>query len=204
MESAFDRLSPTLSIWHRYDPKVKADLFSTALETADGVYLIDPIADLPDALNGEAVIGIIVTNDNHARATADFAARLAVPIYARAEARDGLENCDVVRLNDGQQIGPGLVAIALAGAPPGEVALHHNADGGTLIVGDALINMESHGFTFLPAKYCANAKLMRRSLQKLLDYSFERILFAHGTPIVSRAHSRLVELLNGNAEIAHE
>ncbi|MEP6821484.1 MAG: hypothetical protein ABI946_03960 [Chthoniobacterales bacterium] len=204
MESAFDRLSPTLAIWHRYDPKVKADLFSTALKTEDGVYLIDPIADLPDALRGEKVVGIIVTNDNHARATADFAARLAVPIHASADVRDGLEHCDVIRLNDGQQIAPGLVAIALPGAALGEIALHQDGDGGTLIVGDALINMESHGFTFLPAKYCENAKLMRKSLPKLLDYSFERILFAHGTPIVSRAHSRLVELLHGNAEIARE
>ena len=29
---------------------------------------------------------------------------------------------------------------------------------------------------------------MRKSLSKLLDYSFERILFAHGTPILSSAH----------------
>lgn len=204
MEPAFDRLTPTLSIWHRYDPKVKADLFSTALKTAAGLWLIDPIASLPDALEGVKGAGIIVTNDNHARAAADFATRLAVPIYASAETRDGLEGSEIRRLEDGQAIALGLTAITIAGAPPGEMALHHASDGGTLVVGDALINMESHGFTFLPAKYCKNAKLMRRSLHRLVEYSFERILFAHGTPIVSRAHSRLVALLNANAEIAHE
>ena len=31
-----------------------------------------------------------------------------------------------------------------------------------------------------------------------LDFSFERILFAHGTPILSRAHERLEELLKGH------
>lgn len=202
MESAFDRLSPTLSIWHRYDSKVKADLFSTALITAKGLFLIDPIIDLPDALENERVVGIIVTNDNHARATADFATRFPATIYAHPETRDGLQSCDIRPLQDGQNVAPGLLAISVGGAPPGEIALHHDADGGTLIMGDALINMESHGFTFLPAKYCENAKLMRKSLRRLLDYPCERILFAHGTPIMARAHARLEELLTGNSEIA--
>ena len=64
-----------------------------------------------------------------------------------------------------------------------------------MIMGDALINFEPYGFTFLPAKYCSNAKMMRRSLPKLLDYSFDRMLFAHGTPIVCGARQRLEELL---------
>jgi len=68
-------------------------------------------------------------------------------------------------------------------------------DGGTLIVGDALINFESYGFTFLPAKYCSNQKQMRRSLRKLLDYRAQRMLFAHGTPILSDASERLRGLL---------
>ena len=66
---------------------------------------------------------------------------------------------------------------------------------GTLIFGDALINMGSNGFSFLPNKYCFNPKLMRRSLRKVLDYPCERILFAHGTPILSQAKSRLTNLL---------
>lgn len=204
MDADLAQLSPTLSIWHRYAPAVRADLFSSCLETADGAFLVDPIQPPPDFLGAKRVAGIVVTNNNHARAAADIACRLIVPIYARAEVRDGLENCRIIRLRDNQDIAPGLTAIPLAGAPPGEIALHHEADGGTLIVGDALINMESLGFTFLPAKYCENAKVMRRSLRNLLDYSFERIFFAHGTPIISRAHSRLSILLNGNGEISHE
>ncbi|PYJ69352.1 MAG: hypothetical protein DME76_09285, partial [Verrucomicrobia bacterium] len=52
-------------------------------------------------------------------------------------------------------------------------------------------NFEPYGFTFLPAKYCSNQKEMRRSLRKLLDYKAERLLFAHGTPIVSGAGEKL-------------
>ena len=38
---------------------------------------------------------------------------------------------------------------------------------------------------------------MRQSLEKLLDYSFERILFAHGTPILSGGRARVEQLLAG-------
>ena len=82
------------------------------------------------------------------------------------------------------------------GAAPGEIALHYSDNGGTLIVGDALVNFEPYGFSFLPAKYCSNEKQMRRSMQKLLDYKTERILFAHGVPILAVASERLRALLN--------
>jgi hypothetical protein len=36
---------------------------------------------------------------------------------------------------------------------------------------------------------------MRRSLSKLLVYSFERMLFAHGMPVLSDARERLELLL---------
>ncbi len=89
----------------------------------------------------------------------------------------------------------GLTGIAIDGGPQGEMALHYNANGGTMVLGDALINFEPHGFGFLPAKYCRNARLMRRSLRKLLDYAFDRMFFAHGTPILSGARARVERLL---------
>jgi glyoxylase-like metal-dependent hydrolase (beta-lactamase superfamily II) len=118
-----------------------------------------------------------VTNANHQRASAEFSERFKVPIFA------GAESFDDVQLN----------AVAIDGAAPDEIALCVNQ---SLIMGDALINFEPHGFTFLPAKYCTNFKRMRQSLRQLLDLDFERILFAHGIPITSRAHERLAQLLN--------
>jgi glyoxylase-like metal-dependent hydrolase (beta-lactamase superfamily II) len=117
------------------------------------------------------------------------------PIFAHPHAKIGLEECNTIDLSDGMAIAPDLMVVTIDGAAPGEIALHWAAEGGTLIFGDALINMGSNGFSFLPNKYCLNPKLMRRSLQKVLDYPCERILFAHGTPIVSQAKSRLTNLL---------
>jgi glyoxylase-like metal-dependent hydrolase (beta-lactamase superfamily II) len=199
--SDFDRIASDIAIWHGYDPAVKAELYSTYLTVAGGAYLIDPIPLESEALNeligSGPVAGIIVTNCNHHRAAARFAERFVVAIVADPESFTDEQPAQLRKVADGDAICHGLQVIAIEGAVPGEIVLHYADDGGTLIVGDALINFEPYGFTFLPAKYCSNQKQMRRSLQKLLDYKAERMLFAHGTPILSRASERLRGLLDG-------
>lgn len=194
-----NRICPSLVSWHRYAPDVKADLFSTAVLCEAGAYLIDPIEiasdELRSAVAPAAVAGVVVTNENHARASGELAAAFGVPLYTHATTRTALEIEGATIIADGEQFAPGLRAIAIDGAPAGEVAIHAAPDGGSLIIGDALINMGSYGFAFLPAKYCTNQKQMRRSLRKLLDYDFERIVFAHGLPIVVGAKERLAQLL---------
>jgi hypothetical protein len=188
-----------ISIWQVYEPAVKAELFSTALTTDSGAYLVDPIPLAADALAalrspGET-IGIFVTNANHGRAAAVFSREFSVPTYVHHSLGETTEFAGTIGVHDGQTLAGGLTAIGIDGGAAGEMALHCFQDGGTIVVGDALINFEPHGFGLLPSKYCLDAKLMRRSLSKLLDYSFERIFFAHGTPILSGARARLERLL---------
>lgn len=196
----FDQISQHLCVWHQYDPAVKAELFSTGLTVGGGIYLIDPSAPGPpefDLTGGAATpAGIILTNSNHLRESEGFAARLNVPIHTSAETQRVLNLPAAREIASGAEMTPGLSAIEIEGAAPGEIALYSREDGGTVILGDALINMGSYGFTFLPAKYCANPRLMRKSLRQLLAYRFERLLFAHGMPIVSNARARLEMLLN--------
>ena len=194
-----DQVAPGILIWQLYDRTVKADLFSTALETLSGVYLIDPIPLRTECLALLSVrsemAGIIVTNENHWRATSDFAARFSVPVHLHSTLLETAGVSQKSGLEDKSRLPSGLTAIAIEGAPLGEIAVHHDGAGGTIVLGDALINFEPHGFGFLPAKYCSDFKLMRRSLPRLLDYSFERIFFAHGMPILSKGRERLETLL---------
>ena len=198
-----DRICRSIVAWHRYAPEVKADLFSTAVVTNAGAYVIDPIEIEPERLRAliapAPVAGVVVTNENHARAAAATAEAFGVDVYAKKAARDPLDLAATIEIADGEQFAAGLTAIAIEGAPAGEIALHAAFDGGSLIIGDALINMSSYGFTYLPAKYCTNQKQMRRSLRKLLDYEFERLVFAHGLPIVAGARQRLRALLEDAA-----
>jgi len=197
--SEFDRIDSNIAIWHDYDSALKAELYSASLGTPDGTYVIDPIPLAREALceliSPNSVAGIIVTNGNHHRASGKFAEKFSVPLFGRTEAFQKNATRELKRIIDGEEISEGLRVIGIEGAAEGEIALHYAPDGGTFIIGDALINFEPHGFSFLPPKYCSNQKEMRRSLRKLLDYNAERMLFAHGAPILAGATDRLRGLL---------
>jgi hypothetical protein len=194
--SEIEPVAPGIFIWRFYDPRVKAELFSTALETASGTYLIDPIPLKPDAMADLAslaeIAGIVVTNENHERAAAEFAEKFKVPVYLNAAfaGATGLPSTAAIK-----DLAPGLTTVEIEGGPAGEIAVHFAAGSGAMVIGDALIHFEPYGFALLPAKYCSNVKTMRRSLSKLLDYPFDRMLFAHGIPILVRARQRLEQLL---------
>jgi len=191
-----DRLSPYLLIWHAFDHAAKTELFSTAVVTDHGTIVIDPIAlgaIAEQELNGCGPIqSIIVTNVNHVRAATSFHERYAAPIFGAVELTKELPNAQAV--NDAIAIHD-LRIIGLDGAARGELAVHDPRDGGSVIVGDVLINFDPYGFTVLPKKYCLNQKVMIRSLYRLLDLEFQRLLFAHGTPITARVPERLQSLL---------
>jgi hypothetical protein len=202
MALEFDQIQPGLSIWQAYDSAVKADLFSTAISAKSGIFLVDPIqldkAPLAHLLRRDSVAGVIVTNGNHFRATDDFLRRFSVPLFARRESLPMDLPVDFSEVVDGMTIHGELEMTAIDGAVSGEIALYHAANGGTLVIGDALINFDPYGFTFLPEKYCQDARQMRNSLRKLLRFNAERILFAHGLPILTRANERLRELLQAD------
>jgi hypothetical protein len=201
--SELTQVAPSLFLWQAYDPVVKADLFSSAVATADGIYLVDPISLDPDPLakllDLGRVRGVIVANANHWRAAPEFSVRLSIPVLARKESVPVNGDVDFREINDGETVNTELCAIAIDGAVLGEIALFCQAEGGTLIMGDALINFEPLGFAPLPAKYCRNHPQMRQSLRKLFDCKANHILFAHGTPILSGATKRLRQLLDGDA-----
>lgn len=194
------RLTPSLFVWESYDAAVKADLFSTALVTAVGVFIVDAIplerSQLDQLQQCGRIAGVIVTNANHHRAAAWYSQEFSVPIFAAADVFPDEKPKPFMQIEDGDKIENEFEVRQIDGAVAGEVALYHARNGGVLIIGDALINFEPNGFTFLPRKYCGDQDEMRRSLRKLLDCQAERILFAHGTPIVSDANARLRQLLD--------
>jgi hypothetical protein len=193
----FQQVSDHVFFWQAYDPSVKADLSCCAVRTGEGLVLIDPIALAPDALSEltetAAPVAILLTNGNHARAAHDYAKRFAVPVLAHPEAAPELGIPDIRPVAEGDAIAGELRVIALPGGGAGEIAVH--SPRGSLHVGDALIHVEPLGFTFLPEKYCRDSKTLRSSTQKLLPFGFDVLTFAHGTPLVSRAHDRLAQLL---------
>ncbi len=137
---------------------------------------------------------IFLTSANHERAAADYKKKTGLPVYAHDGAR-GEFSMEIDRWIQDREELFGLTAIHLPGFAPGEIALYTPDAGGMIMMGDALINLQSTGFTLLPDKYCDDPKLARKSLQKLLQFSFEVMTFAHGLPIISGAKRELEQLL---------
>lgn len=191
------RVVDGLWFWQAYQPAVKVDCSSCALRVGERLVLVDPIPLAAGALAELRAQGgpaaIIATNGNHDRAIADLRQELGVPVFAHAQAAPAL-GLPVDRfLEDDEEVFPGLRALTLPGAGPGEVALSDAR--GWLILGDALIHLEPTGLDLLPDKYCEDPRQLRRSAQKLLRFPTEVLTFAHGLPLVSRARARLEALL---------
>lgn len=190
----------SLFVWQSYDPAVKAELFSTALVTGSLICVVDPIAlhqsQLDRLQQHGRIASLFVTNANHQRAAIWYSKQFSAPIFAADDVFTGEKPERFAQVENAERIQDEIEVLEIGGAVAGEMALYHEADGGTLIVGDALINFEPHGFTFLPPKYCRNQKQMRHSLRKLLDRQVSRIFFAHGTPILADATKRLRQLLD--------
>lgn len=192
-------LSPALSLWHAYEPALKADLFSTALRIGDRLFLVDPIPLAAPALAGltadAPVSSLVLTNVNHGRGAKFYAEQFGVGILASATTASTLREFEIVALSAGDLIGGRIEVIALEGAAAGEIALYFDDEDGAIVIGDALIHFEPHGFALLPPKYCTDQKSLRASLRQLLDFSFSRLFFAHGMPIMAGAREKLETLL---------
>jgi len=193
--TACERVTPQFLHWTAYCPAVKTDLASAAYRSAGGWVLIDPIELAPaaweEAFGDERPVAVFLTNGNHERAAALYQKTYGIPIHAPAKA------ADLVLVPDarfGEAPVHGLRPVAIPGATEEETAFL--APEGILFLGDAIINLESHGLALLPKKYTWNDKAARASLKKLLDYEFSIVSFAHGTPLRTRAHERLRALLD--------
>jgi glyoxylase-like metal-dependent hydrolase (beta-lactamase superfamily II) len=178
-------------VWQGYEPAVKCDCSSSALETEAGLIFIDPIPLAEEALqelleeSSLAPAAVLLTSGNHQRESLVLAGRFGIPVIVPKDAGEDLVAKE--RLISGDTV-LGLQSIALPGFGPGETAFLHD---GVLIFGDALVNLEPEGLFLLPEKYRIDKKEALRSLEALQGLSPEILLFAHGTPIVQNAVHRL-------------
>lgn len=174
----YHKLTNDLFVWHGYNPECKTDCTSTAVRTPEGFVLIDPLRLEEQALErmvgDDKIAAVLVTSDNHLRGSLYERERLDIPLYAPEGARE--IPADFWLPDGGSCLG--LQAVALPGGAPGETAYHY---GRTLIIGDALIHLET--LQILPDKYCTDPAQLRRSLPRLKDLSFDVICFAHGLPL---------------------
>lgn len=194
---------PGLFVWQYYDPQIKAELCSAAILASEKIYLVDPIlleaSQLDRFCRKASPAAIIVTNANHVRASEYYSKELSVPILAHGASFPGKKPPHFKEIVGGKKICPELEVIKIEGSVAGEIAIYDPLKGGTLIVGDALINFDPPGLAVLPRKYCLDEKRLRQSLWERLTRPAERMLFAHGMPILSDANADLRRLLESDS-----
>jgi glyoxylase-like metal-dependent hydrolase (beta-lactamase superfamily II) len=185
--------------WSGFHTQWKIDFDSHALQTPDGLVLIDPLQPAPAVLRQleqlGAPIAIILTNANHDRDADWFRKHYDIEIYAHEKAQPECDTRIDVLVLDGEKLPGGLTARHLPGSAAGELALFTRLDGGLVIIGDTLLNSAETGLAFLPDEYLADRKLTRQSLQKLLNLNFKVAVFAHGPALSDGAKRHITNFL---------
>lgn len=195
----YTSLSPFLVSWTVRDPIIRTDLTSTALLTLEGWWLIDPvpITDhvLDRLLGNQPLLGILLTNENHERASNQIAQKRTVPIHAHEVTLGRLEVNPTHFFRDGDILKGNLHILHIPGPSLGE-SCFYDPQNQVLVIGDALINLKETNFTFLPDKYCHDPVQAKNGLKRLLNLEFNTIVFAHGPPLTMNAKNQFKALLD--------
>jgi glyoxylase-like metal-dependent hydrolase (beta-lactamase superfamily II) len=191
-------IAPGLRRWTTRHEEWEEEVGSLAVETSDGLVLIDPIDPPREVARPDHVL---VTIYYHGRSTGELGAkrvwapaRSSRPLESR-----GIEVTDAFRAGD--ELPGGIRAIQTARAA--EVVYWLPAQR-ALVVGDVLLGAGAKPrATSDPLRLCPERWLgkgthdeLRRTLRPLLDLPVESVLVSHGVPILSGGKDALAVALN--------
>ena len=187
---------PGVFRWEMFSPEHKVELTAHAVAVAGELFCFDPIpleeAPLASLTRRTRPVAIILTNENHERDARNWRGRFQVPVWADIDA--GVEVGNVHRFRPGQSEWNGWRVQRVRGGGGGEMAFRR-PELSLAILGDAVINLPPRGLEVLPDKYCRDPRALRESLREFVGEPFERLLTAHGAPVLSGASARLGALL---------
>jgi glyoxylase-like metal-dependent hydrolase (beta-lactamase superfamily II) len=184
--SRLEQVAPGLRRWSSWHPEWRQEVGSVALDTPDGLVLIDPLAPPPEVRSPEHVL---ITVWWHARSGGELGAE-----HVWAPTRDvrRLKNRGVV-VTDPFDKDPELPGAIKAIATPreGEV-VYYLPQQRAIVVGDVLLgagakpNATSEPLRLAPESWLdgGTTKQLVKSLLPLLDLPLERILVSHGEPVL--------------------
>jgi glyoxylase-like metal-dependent hydrolase (beta-lactamase superfamily II) len=167
-----EELAPGLSYWIAYHEEWKEDVVSYALETDDGLVLVDPLQPgsrlRPDH--------VLLTLFYHARSTAELRPKRVWASHRSVKPleRRGIAVTDPLRTGDE---GPGGI-VAIASGRPGEL-VYWLPRQRALLAGDVLLGA--------PLRICPDGWVgkggraaVRNALEPALELPIEHVLVSHG------------------------
>jgi hypothetical protein len=182
-------VAPGLRRWTAWHEQWKQEVASLAVETRDGLVLIDPLDPPPELRRAEHVLITVYWHDRSAK---DVAAK---HVWASTRSAQPLRNRGVDVTNvfrAGEELPGGIRAIQTARAAE---VVYWLPEQHALAVGDVLLGS--------PLRLCPESWLgkqthddLRESLRHALDLPIERVLVSHGEPVLSGGEQALAAVLN--------
>ena len=181
----FREVAPGVLQWSVHHPEKGIDFNGTLVLDAGGNVAVDPpeldARRLDLVWERGGVAHVVITNRHHERHAARLVERTRARTWAPALDAEGLGLRVDETFRDGAELPAGLRAIAIRHSKsPGETALLLPRDGGTLILGDALIGRPPGRLSLLPAPKIADERKAAEGLRVLLDHVFERVVVGDG------------------------
>ena len=187
-------IAPGLRRWTSWHDHWEEDVGALAVDTEDGLVLIDPI-DPPAAVASPE--HVLLTVYWHAREAGDLEAR----VWAPSRSLRPLQNRGIVAADVAEARLPGgIVPFQTARAAE---AVYWLPDQRAVAVGDVLLGAGAKPrATDDPLRLCPERWLgkpthedLRASLQPLLELPIEHVLVSHGRPVVGDAKRELERVL---------
>jgi hypothetical protein len=198
-------IAPGVVHWQAYYEKIGSDVSSYML-VAGGVVL-DPLE--PD--EGFAALAqrfgaprtVILTNRHHYRQSAELEARFGATVHCHeAGMHEFTRGERVVPFAFGDELPGGAVAYEVGVITPEETAIWFAAEG-ALAFADALVRLPPDGpLAFVPDQLLGDdpegvKRGLRAAFHRLLPLAPERLLLAHGLPVVGDGRRTLEDFVGG-------
>jgi glyoxylase-like metal-dependent hydrolase (beta-lactamase superfamily II) len=192
-----DQVAPGLRRWTAWHDEWEQDVGSLALETSDGLVLIDPIEPPPEL---RSPAHVLITVFWHGRTTADLETGR---VWASTRSARPLENRGITvtdRFRAGDEL-PGCIQAFQT--PRVTEVVFWLPEQHAVAVGDVLLGAGAKpGATPEPLRLCPERWLgkashaeLRESLRPLLDLPVEQVLVSHGEPVLGDARAALTAVL---------
>ena len=195
--SHIEELAPGLRRWTAWHDEWEDEVASLAVETSDGLVLIDPIAAPAEVRSPDHVL---VTVYWHGRTTKDVDADR---VWASTRSAQPLRNRSIPvtdAFRAGDELPGGIQALQ---TPRAAEVVYWLPDQQALVVGDVLLGAGAKPrATDEPLRLCPERWLgkathadLRASLRPLLDLPVERVLVSHGAPVLRNGRAALEAVL---------
>lgn len=184
-------LAPGLRRWTAFHPKWKQEVGCLAVDTSDGLVLIDPLVgedELPQPPH------VLITVHWHVRSTAEIVARWpATRVWATERRGKPLRGHAPVTdvFLPGDELPGGIQAFATAREAEVVFWLPKQR---AVVAGDVLLGVRDGGLRLCPGSWLQQGTTredLAASLEPLLELPVELVLVAHGEPVLEGAREAL-------------